>query len=128
MELKLIRTIKAPEYTHGKLYANEVYVCDTLEDAVRIVKIPGKTAILPGRYRVVMTYSNRFDKIMPELQDVPEFKGVRIHAGNTVEDTEGCILCGTRSRPGVIIDSRKACEKVYEILDKATDKIYITIS
>ena len=127
MELKLIRTEKTADYTHGKLYINEAYVCDTLEDAVRIVKIPGKTAILPGRYRVLMTYSNRFGKIMPELQDVPEFKGVRIHAGNTVKDTEGCILCGTMYEPGVITNSRTACGKVYEMLDKATDKIYITI-
>lgn len=74
----------------------------SLEDVVREVegqpvsawKVPGKTAIPSGRYRLAWTMSSRFKREMFLLLDVPGFAGVRIHAGNTDKDTEGCILLG----------------------------------
>ncbi len=58
-------------------------------------KVHSRTAIPTGRYRVAMTYSNRFKKVMPELLDVPGFAGIRIHAGNYIGNTDGCLLTGT---------------------------------
>lgn len=74
----------------------------SLEDTVREVagwlvaewKIPGKTAIPSGIYRMRWTMSNRFKREMLLLENVPGFAGIRIHAGNTDADTEGCILLG----------------------------------
>jgi hypothetical protein len=65
-----------------------------LEDTVRPqgVKVKGKTAIPAGRYEVVVTVSNRFKRLMPLLLDVEGFDGIRIHGGNTSEDTDGCLL------------------------------------
>ena len=47
-----------------------------------------------GNYEVAITYSNRFKRELPLIKDVPGFSGIRIHPGNTDEDTEGCILVG----------------------------------
>lgn len=58
------------------------------------VKTPGKTAIPAGRYRVVNTFSQRFQKQLPLLCDVPFFTGIRMHGGKSQENTEGCILLG----------------------------------
>lgn len=57
-------------------------------------KIAHETAIPYGRYRVSITMSNRFKKMLPLVHDVPGFTGVRLHGGNTAEDTSGCILLG----------------------------------
>ena len=74
----------------------EVYKCYTLEDPIREKKVWGDTAIPAGTYNVVVSFSNRFKKDLPEVQSVPNYAGVRIHGGNDKEDTHGCILVGTQ--------------------------------
>jgi hypothetical protein len=80
--------------TPGDLIINRRIFCHTLEDPVRPagVKIPGETAIPAGKYRVVVSLSNRFQKRLPEIIGVPMFAGIRIHGGVCVQNTEGCIL------------------------------------
>lgn len=104
MELILKRRPTFIESTIGELSTDEpdAYHCYSLEDMVRPngEKVYGKTAIPAGRYRVIINRSNRFsqlrghDVFLPLLLDVPGFEGVRIHAGNRPQDTEGCILVG----------------------------------
>lgn len=100
MELRLIRRWCVGESMLGELFEGAERICYTLEDRVRPgdifeVKVPGKTAIPAGRYPVLITFSQRFQRELPILLDVPNFSGIRIHAGNTAEDTQGCILVGT---------------------------------
>ena len=95
MELKLVRDVYTKKSTRGLLIAESCFFCYTLEDVTRAagsVKVPGLTSIPAGRYEVVITYSNRFKRMMPLLLNVPGFEGIRIHGGNTSEDTEGCII------------------------------------
>lgn len=80
----LIRDVIAPDFTLGTLTIGNV-MYQTCEDTVRDVKIPGQTAIPEGKYKVVITFSNRFQKFLPLLLDVPKFTGVRIHSGNVAE-------------------------------------------
>jgi len=94
MKLTLKRTTFLPDRTLGKLYINGNYFCETLEDAKRDKKIAGETCINAGEYCVIVDMSKRFGRLTPLLQNVPEFSGVRIHAGNTPADTQGCILVG----------------------------------
>mgnify|MGYP001194245936 FL=1 len=105
MKLTLKRIALRPTYTIGKLYIDDNYFCDTLEDTVRDLnkngkfdngekKVHAKTAIPYGIYEIKWTYSPRFKKYTPQLMSVPSFEGIRIHAGNTSADTEGCLLLG----------------------------------
>lgn len=103
LELKLTRWPRETKgYTAGVLTANGSFLCNTMEDQVREIpgqpvekwKIRGETAIPRGRYRVRLSMSPRFKRVLPELLDVPGFTGIRIHRGNTAKDTEGCILVG----------------------------------
>jgi len=94
MHIKLVRKMGNSQFTEGRMYINGEFECFTVEDAIRAVKIQNKTAIPKGTYNVIMTMSTRFKKMMPLLENVPNFTGVRIHAGNSSKDTEGCIIVG----------------------------------
>ena len=127
MELILERIAKRKTYTIGHLYIlcqvmdeyrpgeAKDYFCDTLEPTWRdyehgAYKIKGKSAIPEGRYAVVISYSPKFKAWLPILLGGPEFnkqwQGIRIHAGNCSEDTEGCILVGRNREVGKVLDSR----------------------
>jgi len=108
-------------YTIGKMYIDNIYECYTLEDVVRKgAKVNGQTAIPTGTYNLIINHSNRFNRDLPLLENVPNFTGVRIHAGNTSAHTEGCILVGTTwSGKDFIGNSRVAFNKLFEKLKKA---------
>ena len=78
----------------GDFFIDGVFFCYSLEDQIRYSdkKVYGKTAIPSGRYKVILTRSNRFKRITPLLVDVPNFSGVRLHGGNTAENSHGCPL------------------------------------
>ena len=129
MELDVKRIYKAEDYTIGELSINGVFFSSTLEDKVRILnsfedKVYGETAIPVGRYKVIISYSNHFKKEMPEIVNVEFFKGVRIHAGNTKEDTEGCLLVGEckNVKEGFIYNSKNTYKKLFQILQEAVNR------
>lgn len=134
MILNLTRGASAPNSTPGQLTVNGKFECFTLEDVVRPTKIKGKTAIPTGTYQVILNFSNRFQKVMPLLVNVPNFEGIRIHPGNTHEDTEGCILVGTKSvtinGECQVQNSRVAYDALLAKLTAASkvEKISITIT
>lgn len=131
MKLTLTRKWLQTTRTIGELSINGRFFCYTLEDRVRPdgVKVYGETAIPAGRYKVALTYSNRFKQTMPLLLSVPNFEGIRIHSGNTEAHTHGCILVGAKFGEGRLYDSRKVYSVLYEILAKAvaTEPIEIEI-
>lgn len=122
MKLLLKRIALKDNYTIGKLYIDGKYFCDTLEDAVRDVKIKHQTAIPKGIYKVTLTASPRFKRILPRLHDVPEFTGVLIHRGNTIDDTSGCILVGENKKKGMVLNSTKYEVELVTILTKSNSK------
>ena len=100
MHIRVMREPSINDTTLGSLFIDDHWQCHTLEDVIRPrgEKVRSKTAIPPGCYRIILTMSNRFKKIMPEVLNVPMFTGIRIHSGNTAKDTAGCLLVGqTRS-------------------------------
>ena len=106
MILELKRKIFTDDSTIGELSIDGKFVCYTLEDKVRDVKIKNVTAIPYGKYELAITFSNRFQQYMPLLLNVPGFEGVRIHSGNKSADTEGCILVGSSKSLNFIGSSR----------------------
>lgn len=152
MELKLKRIALRDTYTIGRLYVDNHYFCDTLEDRVRDInkdgdlndigegKVYGKTAIPYGRYEITMKvqspkYSQRASYAwckgyLPRLLNVPHFDGILIHAGNTSEDSSGCVLCGENKVKGQVINSMATLKRLIPMLKRASDnneKIWITI-
>lgn len=137
MNLKLFRGKSSSKSTIGELFIDGVFECYVLEDVDRFLeiqgeksKILGETAIPRGKYSVVITYSNRFNQLMPLLLNVPNYAGVRIHTGNKAEHTEGCILLGETKGKDFIGMSRSAYSKFMTRLSKVskTEKIFIQIS
>ena len=106
MILLLKRRYLTEHYTIGNLYIDGVYLCDTIEDKVREgKKVFGETAIPHEIYEVVLNESPKFKRELPLLLDVPGFTGIRIHRGNTAEDSHGCILPGENKKKGMVINS-----------------------
>ncbi len=130
MKLTLTRYELTTTRTFGKLEAEDGHrLCYTLEDAVREVpgqpvgngKVHGKTAIPAGSYRITLENSPRFGLDTLTVNAVPGFTGVRMHAGNTEADTEGCPLLGMQVTPTGIMGgtSRPAVALVKEVVRQA---------
>ena len=130
--------------------SKEVYFCDTLEPPAlemktevpkeTVLRSPAKVqslkpfAIPEGRYAVVITWSPKFEKWLPLLLGGPEFnalfKGIRIHAGNTADDTKGCILLGKNQIVGKVLESRKWVYELKQKIVEAKDRgepVWLTI-
>ena len=145
MKIKLKRIALKKDYTIGKMYIDDVYFCDTLEDAVRDLnkngkfdngekKIYGQTAIPYGTYEVTTNvvssrFKNRvwakpYNGKIPRLLNVQSFDGVLLHPGSSQLDTSGCILVGKNTIIGRLTDSQKT---FHLLMQKIKNQKNITI-
>jgi len=138
MELRLTRTKFFDTHTIGQLYVNGDFFCFVLEDKVREVdgqpvekwKIKNETAIPRGRYKVTLEQSGKFGADTPTLNRVPGFTYIRVHAGNTDKDTEGCLILGYKLSSNDVIlpgTTRPAVTNLKTVLKAATKPIWITV-
>lgn len=128
MNVRVHREPTAQGATLGALYVDGAWQCWTLEDAIRDEKIAGQTCIPAGRYRVDLTPSQRFQRLMPILLDVPGFSGIRIHSGNAIADTEGCLLVGRTRGVARVGESRLAFDALFAVLKaRLAEGIWITL-
>lgn len=122
MELTSTRKWYTPTSTISDLALNGERECFVLEDTVRApgVKIQNETAIGAGRFRVIVDWSNRFRKYAFHILDVPNYTGIRMHSGNTDEDTDGCLLVGQTRALNAVWGSHLAYVALW---DKLTEQV-----
>ncbi len=138
----LVKAIaKTDVSTISRLYIDGHFECYILEDVDRglkksmplsmlqKMKVQNTTAIPEGSYGLSKSFSNRFQKVMPILLNVPAFEGVRIHAGNYAKDTEGCLLVGTGFTKDMVTNSRMAFESFFPKLESllVTGEVTMTL-
>ena len=105
MQLILERTTHNINSTEGKLYVNGIFFCYTIEDVIRArpgewkkeLKVYSKTAIPYGVYPILVTWSNRFKRMLTGVFDVPDFSGIRVHNGSSELSSAGCIIVSYKS-------------------------------
>lgn len=153
MELTLERRYKKTEYTIGILSVDGKYFCETVEDKdrglssdmpvnkIRRAKVPNKTAIPTGRYKIDMNtvsprfrlryWATRYNGIVPRLLSVPCWSGVLIHVGATADSSAGCVIVGQNKIKGGVV---RSAETFYKLMDEYLiparqrgEEIWITI-
>ena len=136
MKLKLKRITLANTFTDGELYINDKFFCYTVEDKVRakagmwnkLLKVYAETAIPYGTYPVLVTWSNRFQRMLTGIFNVPDFEGIRMHNGSTAKSSAGCpILSFKRIQPGVLFNDKNAMNQLCTLIEDAQKKEKISI-
>ena len=105
MKIKVYRFSSDTDSTLSAIHIDGKFECYGLEDEFRTTKVWGETRIPKGTYKIGLRkegghhsrYSNKFPsfhKGMLHVLDVPNFKYILIHIGNTDDDTAGCLLLG----------------------------------
>lgn len=136
LKLTIKRKVFTETTTTGTLYRDKIRLCDTLEDKDRYLEIHGKeakinskTAIPRGTYEVTINWSNRFKKYMIAVLDVPYFEGIRMHAGNTHENTDGCPLLGDLLDEWTVVNSKVRTQEVFDLIEETlkTGKVFLEV-
>lgn len=147
MEITVTRAPSLKGATLGEMCVNGTHECYTLEDEVREKsnpgvwrtmdeyvaswKIPKVTAIPRGRYHVTVTFSPHFNRLLPLINDVPGYTGVRIHPGNKAADTDGCILVGQTKESNLVYQSKAAFDVLFPKIQAAIargEQVFISIA
>ena len=149
MKLDVLRFSSEKDSTSGLLFdvtGKRKFLCYTLEDEYRTKKVMQETRIPAGEYEIKYRkeggHHNRYAKRFPDIHrgmlhvtNVPNFKWILIHCGNTDEHTAGCLLLGDTQennqikKDGFIGKSSQAYVRVYDYIAKALDmneKVTIT--
>ncbi len=124
---RIKRFLHEADSTIGMWTIRDNYHCWVLEDEERTVKVKGETAIPIGVYEIVLEVSPKFG-LVPTILNVRGFTSIRVHGGNTDDDTEGCPLVGyLLHNPNRISDCKPALDKIIAELKAAGGKAFISI-
>jgi hypothetical protein len=119
IKLLLKRKVSKSLYTMGKLIVNGEQFCDTLENTKKIIPT--------GSYKIVLIWSNKFRRVLPELVNVPSRMAIMIHRGNSSKDTQGCILVGINDKAGWLNNSARYEQKIVELI-KQYRECWVTVA
>lgn len=145
MKIRVERRWPKATYTIGRLYIDDVFFCNTLEDKdrglkqtdhpdyIKVRKVFAETAIPKGTYDVTMDVTSpKYAAVawywklcqgkMPRLLKVPGFEGILVHPGSTALDSAGCLLVGKNTKVATLTESKATFEKLYKKMKDAHDK------
>lgn len=131
----LLRDVTGKDFTLGRFFCDGSLLGYTCEDKDRKLeeggqKIAGQTAIPRGLYHLTATMSNRFGRMMPLIQNVPQFDGIRVHGGNRAEDSLGCPLLGAIRTANGVSKCAEVNNKLLEFImnaEEAGDECWIEV-
>lgn len=153
VKLLLKRDHKKAKYTIGNLYLDGKWICNTLEDVdrgltstmplseIKKKKVYAQTAIPTGTYNITLNvssgnfgarefYKNTCNGKLPRLLNVPGFSGILMHCGANQDHSSGCLLVGYNKIKGMLVNSKEAFTKLYNLLKERNlkgESISITI-
>ena len=148
MKLKVLRFSSEADSTHGLLFQEtdlgNKFLCYTLEDERRALKVKGETRVPAGIYKIELRteggfhekYKKRFKSIhkgMLHVTNVPGFEWILIHTGNTDEHTAGCLLVGDSQennkviKDGFVGKSTNAYKRIYPAIAESIKEGDVTI-
>ena len=143
MKLKVLRFSSQEDSTSGLLFLEGKngleFLCYTLEDERRVLKVKGETRVPSGTYKIELRteggfhekYKKKyggFHKGMLHVTNVPNFEYILIHTGNTDEHTAGCLLVGDSQENNIIIKdgfigkSVNAYKRIYPNISRAINR------
>lgn len=116
MPLLVLRRLSPTNYgTFGELllrrdqFCGEVHICYTLEPKIPIIN--------EDEHSLLLSYSPKFGRILPEIVQQGH-QGLRIHSGNTMYDTSGCVLLGLDKDFTSLYYSREVTDMVKQLIEK----------
>lgn len=140
MEILVKRQTESSEWTQGQLFLDGILECFTNEDQAQPQKVMHETRIPAGRYKVILrTFGGHhekykvkfpeFHKGMLQIVDVPGFRDILFHIGNTDDDSSGCILVGKSFTGGKLVHSTLAYIDFYKKVVKAASegRLWVTV-
>ena len=143
MKLEVLRFSSQADSTSGLLFEvtdiKRHFLCYTLEDERRALKVRGETRVPAGTYKIELRneggFHQRYTKKYPgihrgmlHITDVPNFEYILIHTGNTDEHTAGCLIVGDSQennlilRDGFVGKSVNAYKRIYPAIAKAIEQ------
>ena len=142
MELEVLRFSSQEDSSSGLLFEvselGRKFLCYTLEDERRALKVKGETRVPAGTYNIKLRkeggfharYTKKyggFHRGMLHICDVPNFEWILLHTGNTDEHTAGCLIVGDSQENNIIIKdgfigkSGNAYKRIYPAIAKAIE-------
>ena len=133
MKIIILRLNKFDTCTISEVFVNGAFFSYCLEDKDRglrqdmplkdimAIKVKGQTAIPTGTYNVAYTYSYKFKKMLPLVENVPGYSGIRFHRLNTDKDTEGCLGFGWWTGGERILASKLYTDRLVRMIANAID-------
>lgn len=118
MKISLMRVAESDKGTFGVLVIDEIPICVTCEDPWN--ENHSNISCIPmGTYEVQKFNGTKYKDVW-QIMNVPNRSAILIHNGNTIKDTEGCVLVGESfSLNGpvpMVTNSVKTLEKLRDIL------------
>ena len=121
--IEVVRYDYQPNHTKSMIFVDHEFFSFGLEPEYKANnRVFGQRDLIPeGIYKVILSYSPKFKRILPEVLNVPFNSGVRIHPGNLPSDTSGCLIPGSYFSENTLFQSSVKFNKLHLLINKWID-------